>query len=129
AFLWAVWAGAVYSGYDFSMDRDYGQAAHDLSIAMPLAAAVAYVERKHKNDSGKAAVIPAELNPGDHMPDGSIYAGVSPDEGQAMYTTPKDAPLTYTFNEARKYAEELDACGHQDWRVPTKGELNVLFQN
>ena len=59
AFLWAVWAGAVYSGYDFLIDKDYGQAARDVSIAMPVAAAVAYVERKHKNDSGKAAVTPA----------------------------------------------------------------------
>lgn len=27
------------------------------------------------------------------------------------------------------YAKTLDAHGHLDWRVPTKGELNVLFQN
>ena len=27
------------------------------------------------------------------------------------------------------YAAKLDAHGHDDWRVPTKGELNVLFQN
>src|SRR5437870_1719717 len=46
-----------------------------------------------------------------------------------MYTTPEDAPLTYTFNEARKYAEKLDTNGHRDWRVPTKSELNVLFNN
>ena len=46
-----------------------------------------------------------------------------------MYTTPEDAPLTPTFNEARQYAERLDANGHQDWRVPTMGELNLLFQN
>jgi hypothetical protein len=46
-----------------------------------------------------------------------------------MYATPADAPLTLTFNEGRQYAEKLDACGHQDWRVPTKDELNVLFNN
>ena len=33
-------------------------------------------------------------NPALMMPDGSIYAGVSPDTGKPMYTTPKDAPLT-----------------------------------
>ena len=33
------------------------------------------------------------------------------------------------FNEAKEYAAKLDAHGHQDWRVPTKDELNVLFQN
>jgi hypothetical protein len=66
---------------------------------------------------------------GDKMPDGTIYAGLSPDTGQPMYTTPRDAPLTYTFNEAGKYAEKLDAYGYDDWHVPTKGELNVLREN
>jgi hypothetical protein len=77
------------------------------------------------------------VEPGDKMLDGSIYAGISPDTGKAMYATPADArterilgsKLTYTFNQAQKYAEQLDAHGHKDWRVPTKGELNVLFQN
>jgi hypothetical protein len=66
---------------------------------------------------------------GDKMEDGTVYAGISPDTNKAMYATPADAPLTYTFNQAQKYAEKLDAHGHKDWRAPTKGELNVLFQN
>jgi uncharacterized protein DUF1566 len=66
---------------------------------------------------------------GDKMPDGTIYAGASPDTGNAMYAAPADAPLSYTFDEAQKYAKNLDACGHQDWRLPTKGELNMLFNN
>ena len=66
---------------------------------------------------------------GDKMPDGSIYAGVSPNTGMPMYTTPADAPLTMTFNEARNYASKLDTHGHDDWRVPTAAELNVLFNN
>lgn len=66
---------------------------------------------------------------GDKMPDGTLYAGASPDTGKAMYTTPGDAKLTYTFNQAQKYAEQLNAHGHKDWRVPTKGELSVLFKN
>jgi hypothetical protein len=71
----------------------------------------------------------AVLKIGEKMPDGTVYAGISPDTGKAMYTTPADAPLTYTFNQSQKYAGKLDAHGHKDWRVPTKGELNVLFQN
>jgi hypothetical protein len=63
------------------------------------------------------------------MPDGSIYAGVSPDTSKPMYATPKDAPLTCSFNDAGKYASKLDAHGRQDWRVPSKAELNVLFEN
>ena len=82
------------------------------------------------NANEKASTTtPAELKPGDRMRDGSIYAGNSPDTGKAMYTTPQDAPLTYTFNKAQKYAEKLDAHGRRDWRMPTKSELNVLFQN
>ena len=46
-----------------------------------------------------------------------------------MYATFKDTALTYAFNKAQKYVAKLGAYGHQDWRVPTKGELNVLFQN
>jgi hypothetical protein len=67
--------------------------------------------------------------PGTVMPDGTIYAGVSPDTGKPMYVTPQDAPLTCTFNEAGKYAATLDAHGRSDWRVPSKAELNVMFGN
>jgi Protein of unknown function (DUF1566) len=63
------------------------------------------------------------------MPDGTIFAGISPDTGKAMYTTPADASLRMKFNEAQKYAAKLNAHGHLDWRVPTKCELNVLFTN
>ena len=82
------------------------------------------------NDTGKTATgAPAEPKAGDRMADGTVYAGTSPDSNKPMYTTPADAPLTYTFNQAQKYAEQLDAYGHKDWRAPTKAELNVLFKN
>jgi len=61
----------------------------------------------------------------DKMPDGTIYAGLSPDTGKKMYAMPADAPLTMSFNEAADYAAKLDAHGHRDWRVPTKAELKV----
>ena len=83
-----------------------------------------------------------DIQVGDKMPDGTIYAGISPDTGKAMYATPKDAPLTYTFKQAQKYEREFNhleelaqnygekpASHHTDWRVPTKGELNVLWEN
>jgi len=66
---------------------------------------------------------------GDKMPDGTVYAGISPDTNKPMYAPPADAPFTCTFNEARLYAAATPAHGHHDWRVPTKGELNVLFNN
>jgi len=70
-----------------------------------------------------------EPRPGDRMADGTIYAGVSPDTGKPMYTTPADAPLTMKWKAAMNYAAKLDAHGHQDWRVPTLGELKLLFNN
>ena len=63
------------------------------------------------------------------MPDGTVFAGISPDTKKKMYATPADASLTMTFNEATEYAAKLDAHGHQDWRLPTKAEMNVLFNN
>jgi hypothetical protein len=83
--------------------------------------------RPAANDVGPSAA--PEPKPGDKIPDGTIYAGISPDTGKAMYATPKNAPLTMKWKAAMEYAAKLDARGHQDWRVPTKGELDVLFNN
>jgi hypothetical protein len=83
------------------------------------------------NDDGKTATG-AEPKIGAVMPDGTIFAGISPDTSKPMYATPADAPLTMKFNEAAAYAKKLNAekyLGHDDWRVPTKDELNVLFNN
>jgi hypothetical protein len=66
---------------------------------------------------------------GDAMPDGTIYAGESPESGKAMFTTAADVPATCSFDHAQDYAAKLDAHGYRDWRVPTRDELNVLFQN
>jgi len=72
---------------------------------------------------------PAAPKVGDKMPDGTVLAGISPETNQPMYAMPADASLTMTFNEAKEYAAKLDAHGHKDWRVPTKAELNVLFNS
>jgi Protein of unknown function (DUF1566) len=67
---------------------------------------------------------------GGKMLDDTVYAGSL--EGKDIYTTPADAPLSYTFSGAAKYAKKLNRekyLGHDDWRVPTKAELNVLFNN
>jgi hypothetical protein len=69
---------------------------------------------------------------GDKMPAGTVYAGISPETGKSMYATPADAPLTMKFNAAKDYPQGLNAQkahGHEDWQVPTKNELNVLFNN
>lgn len=73
--------------------------------------------------------IDPSIKIGMRMDDGTVYAGMSPDTGKPMYATTRDAPLTYSFNDAVKYAAMLDAHGHRDWRVPDKGELDALFKN
>lgn len=88
------------------------------------------VERRRKNKcQGSAASLGEEPKIGDAVPDGTIYAGLSPETGKAMYTTPGDAGRTLTWKRAMGFAARLDAHGHRDWRVPTRGELNVVFQN
>jgi hypothetical protein len=89
------------------------------------------LERRQRLANDVNSPATAEPKPGDKMRDG-IYAGISPETGKAMFTTPADGPLTYTFNEAQKYVQTANAGkleGHDDWRVPTKAELNVLFNN
>ena len=82
-------------------------------------------------DRGDAATNSGP-QPGDTTPDGTIFAGISPDTGKPIYTTPADAPLMLSFNEATGYARKLNRekyLGHEDWRLPTKNELNVLFNS
>lgn len=69
------------------------------------------------------------LEVGDKMEDGTIFAGVSPDTGANMFVTPQDAPGTLQWKAAMNYAADLDANGHKDWKLPTKAELDVLYQN
>jgi hypothetical protein len=71
------------------------------------------------NDDG-APSASAEPKVGDKMPDDTVFAGISPDTNKPMYATPPDAPLTMKFNEAQKYAFNLDAHSHNDSRVPPK---------
>ena len=95
--------------------------------------------RLHKGLSHKEVVTIAEetlasrgvkpLQPGDAMPDGTIFAGKSPDTRKPLYTTPADAPQPMDFRSAEIYANELDQHGHKDWRLPSQRELKRLFEH
>lgn len=100
-----------------------------ISSIIPRTAPVMVERRRKNNCQGSAASLGEEPKIGDAVPDGTIYAGLSPETGKAMYTTPRDAGRTLTWKRAMAFAARLDAHGHCDWRVPTKAELNVLFQN
>ena len=82
------------------------------------------------------------LKVGDRMPDGTIYAGISPDTNRPMYLSPFDQfaffdtqSLRYSdidkisLSEAFETAGRKDHHGHKDWRIPTLMELSVLFNN
>jgi len=71
----------------------------------------------------------AEPEIGELVESKGVYAGISPDTSEAMYVTPQDASGTLKWETAMKYAADLDANGHKDWRLPTKDELNILFEN
>lgn len=66
---------------------------------------------------------------GERMPDGTIYAGISPDTCKAIYTTAEKEPLIMTWNDAVAYGSAIEIHGHKDWRLPKTSELAVLFQN
>ncbi len=69
---------------------------------------------------------------GDIMPDGSIYAGVSPDTGKGMFAMPADTGSKMDFDQADEHTAAFNKdnpLGHDDWRIPSKDELRVLFDN
>jgi len=72
------------------------------------------------NDTAKGKTTP-EI--GDEMKDGTILAGYY--KGKPLYAQPQDESGTYTFNEAAKQAKKVGGGFH----VPSKGELNVLWEN
>ena len=85
----------------------------------------------HSHDE-KAAAIAARLAApeiGDMMPDGTIYAGVSPTTHQPMYAAPEGTPLRMDFNAVAQYTEELQVGDKGDFRIPDIAELQVLVDN
>src|ERR1039458_6469394 len=98
-----------------------------LAAAFVLGEGVGYVAG-HGEVSHKAGLETAAApRIGCTRPEG-VYAGISPDTDKLMYTTAKDAPGTYDWYGGNAYCAALEKYGHQDWRMPTKGELNELFK-
>jgi hypothetical protein len=100
-----------------------------LATALVLAASFAAVVAAKTAIAAAAVQSGIRMEVGKRMPDGTVNAGVSPDTRTPTYTTPADAPGLYSWKKGAEYCSVLEAGGHQDWRVPTKGELNALFQN
>jgi hypothetical protein len=90
-------------------------------------------DRERAVTSRKTAVaVQSEIivmHVGQKMDDGSIYAGISPDTGKTMFAAQADVSLSVTFNQAQDCAAAMIAHGRRDWRVPSRGELKVMFDN
>lgn len=73
----------------------------------------------------------SELHPGDRMEDGTIFVGISPDTHKPFYASPADAPLTMKWKQAMDYSAPNKRHRHTQaaFRVPTTGELHLIFQN
>jgi hypothetical protein len=81
-------------------------------------------------EENKTPGIQSGPQPGQVMSDGTVYAGVSPDTGRPLFTTPADLSLKDKWHKAAvDQAARLEAHGHKDWRLPTAAELGVLFNN
>lgn len=98
------------------------QALPDIGTKMPDGTVYAGLSMQ----TGKPSFVPAA---GGRMPDGTVYAGISPDSGNKLYTTPADAPGVYSWSQAIDYCKTLSAFGHNDWHVPSLGELALQFAN
>jgi hypothetical protein len=78
----------------------------------------------------EAAKAEKHVRIGDVLGDKTVYAGEL--NGKKIYAEPEDAGLTMGFNDAADYADKLNQenyLGHNDWRVPTEDELNVLHKS
>jgi hypothetical protein len=69
----------------------------------------------------------AQPKPGDRMPDGTVYVGISPTDGRPLYAMPHDLPHLHSWASAKTAAAAQTFAGHTDWRVPTIAELSALY--
>lgn len=95
-------------------------------LAVAIFAAAANGEALARDNAQGPTDCPAI---GDTCADGTVYAGVSPAGDAFLFTTPADASSAMAWNKAVAYAEQLEANGHDDWRLPTGAELFVLYDN
>jgi hypothetical protein len=68
---------------------------------------------------------------GQKMPDGSVFAGLTPDSKQLIYAMPEDL-VTRTFNDAAERIKSLNAgnaYGQNDWQIGSLDVMRVLQKN
>jgi hypothetical protein len=82
---------------------------------------------KVKALASAGADVEKRVKPGDEMPDGTIYVGLSPDTGRPLYTTKVDQGK-FSWVDAEYAVEECRGAGGDDWRLPSINELELLYK-
>lgn len=101
----------------------------DAAVAETLGACPWYQELTAKEAANKAF---KKARAGDTQPDGSICAGRPGRKDPKLFTAPADALTLMDLNEAEQYVQasnEARYLGHDDWRIPTRKELDLLYEN
>lgn len=69
------------------------------------------------------------------LPDGTVFAGLSPDTGAVLHALPGDeSPHPFDFclirgTDIAALARQARHCGHADWRIPSPAELQLMYQD
>lgn len=67
------------------------------------------------------------LCPGAQMLMGQDSAGTWKDPATGLLWSVKDNGADTNWGQANSYCENLDLGGHTDWRLPTRDELDTIF--
>jgi hypothetical protein len=79
-----------------------------------------------------SSTITEEVNKpsvGDVMEDGTIFAGMSPVDGKALYVLPSRINGSMAWDVANKHLSGLNVCGHNDWRLGTPREVEEIYEH
>lgn len=79
-------------------------------------------------DCLEAKPVKEKVEPGDEMPDGTIFVGLNPKTSQGIYMMPKRFDSKYYRDESISFISSLEAYGHKDWRLPTRREMDIIRQ-
>jgi|GEM_PF-625943 len=60
---------------------------------------------------------------------GIVFGWTDKTGNHGLIAAEKDLPGTYTWDSAVLVCKKLKLNGYQDWRLPTKDELNTLYSN
>src|ERR1017187_6967243 len=83
--------------------------SYALVAALALAASFATAFATETVPGPAAAQRASGTKVGDRVPDGTIYAGTSPETDKALHTTPGDAPRAYNWDSGSQYCADLQA--------------------